>query len=118
MPLIELADVHKTYHLGDSVVRALDGVSLRIEAGEFCAIIGPSGSGKSTLMHILGCLDTPRCGTSASTHTSPEVWSPYRSRGSWAGAIPPAAMECMGTRNPGRNAHAFRSGGAERVTVP
>ncbi len=63
MALIELANVRKTYHLGDSVVHALAGVSLQIAAGEFCAIIGPSGSGKSTLMNILGCLDTPTSGT-------------------------------------------------------
>ena len=59
MPLLELRDIHKTYHLGGETIRALDGVSLDIGSGEFISIIGPSGSGKSTLMHILGCLDTP-----------------------------------------------------------
>ena len=63
MALIELANVSKTYQLGDSLVHALVDASLQIDAGEFCAIIGPSGSGKSTLMHILGCLDTPTSGT-------------------------------------------------------
>lgn len=63
MALLELRDIHKTYHLGGEVIRALDGVSLDINAGEFMSIIGPSGSGKSTLMHILGCLDSPTSGT-------------------------------------------------------
>ncbi len=63
MALLELRDVHKTYHLGGEEIRALDGVSMDIEAGEFISIIGPSGSGKSTLMHILGCLDSPSRGT-------------------------------------------------------
>ncbi len=63
MPLLELRDIHKTYHLGGETIRALDGVSLDIGSGEFISIIGPSGSGKSTLMHILGCLDTPTSGT-------------------------------------------------------
>jgi putative ABC transport system ATP-binding protein len=63
MALLELRDVTKVYHLGGEEIRALDGVSLDIETGEFISIIGPSGSGKSTLMHILGCLDSPTSGT-------------------------------------------------------
>jgi putative ABC transport system ATP-binding protein len=63
MPLVELRNVSKIYKLGEEEIRALDDVSLDIEAGEFISIIGPSGSGKSTLMHILGCLDTPTLGT-------------------------------------------------------
>lgn len=63
MALLELRDVNKIYHLGGEEIRALDGVSLDINDGEFCSIIGPSGSGKSTLMHILGCLDSPTSGT-------------------------------------------------------
>ena len=63
MALIELRNVSKIYHLGGEEIRALDDISLDIEAGEFISIIGPSGSGKSTLMHILGCLDSPSKGT-------------------------------------------------------
>jgi len=62
MSLVELRNVSKIYHLGGEEIRALDDVSLDINAGEFISIIGPSGSGKSTLMHILGCLDTPTRG--------------------------------------------------------
>ena len=61
--LIELKDVYKIYGEGlESEVRALDGVSLSIEKGEFCAIVGQSGSGKSTMMNVLGCLDLPTRG--------------------------------------------------------
>jgi putative ABC transport system ATP-binding protein len=63
MPLVELRNVSKIYRLGDEEIRALDDITLDIEAGEFISIIGPSGSGKSTLMHILGCLDSPSKGT-------------------------------------------------------
>src|SRR5689334_25393 len=63
MPLVELRNVSKIYRLGGEEIRALDDVTLDIDAGEFMSIIGPSGSGKSTLMHILGCLDSPSRGT-------------------------------------------------------
>ena len=61
--MVEVRNVSKIYRLGGEEIRALDDVSLDIEAGQFMSIIGPSGSGKSTLMHILGCLDTPSEGT-------------------------------------------------------
>ena len=61
--LIEFDGVCKYYYMGDTVVKALDHVSMRIEKGEFVAIVGQSGSGKSTCMNIIGCLDVPTAGT-------------------------------------------------------
>jgi len=61
--MIEIENITKVYQMGETAVRALDGVSLKIEDGEWAAITGPSGSGKSTLMAILGCLDSPTSGS-------------------------------------------------------
>jgi putative ABC transport system ATP-binding protein len=62
-PLIELQNVSRIYDLGHVQVKALQGVDLNVQSGEFLAIVGPSGSGKSTLMNIVGCLDRPTGGT-------------------------------------------------------
>lgn len=61
--LVELTDVFKIYQMGDTQVRALDGVTMSIDKGEFVAIVGSSGSGKSTCMNIIGCLDVPSEGS-------------------------------------------------------
>ena len=61
--IIEIADIKKFYYVGAEVVKALQGVDLSIQKGEYVAIMGPSGSGKSTLMNIIGALDTPTGGS-------------------------------------------------------
>jgi len=63
MALIETDHLEKRYEVGDSIVHALDKVSLQIQRGEFVAVMGPSGSGKSTFMNVIGCLDEPTEGT-------------------------------------------------------
>jgi putative ABC transport system ATP-binding protein len=63
LPVIRLADIHKTYHTGEVDVKAVQGVTLDIHKGEFVALMGASGSGKSTMMNIIGCLDRATKGT-------------------------------------------------------
>ena len=60
--LLEIKNLHRHYQMGETEVRALNGVSLQIEHGEFVAIMGASGSGKSTLLNVIGCLDVPSSG--------------------------------------------------------
>lgn len=62
-PLVRAVDLVREYRLGDELVRALDGLDLTLDGGQFASVVGPSGAGKSTLLHILGALDTPTSGT-------------------------------------------------------
>ena len=61
-PIIQISDLTRFYQMGDTTVKALDGVTFHIHKNEYLAIMGPSGSGKSTLMNMIGCLDTPSSG--------------------------------------------------------
>src|SRR5215471_13365871 len=60
--MIDLAEIHRDFQVGDQIVHALDDVNLRVASGEYLSIMGPSGSGKSTLLNVLGLLDRPTCG--------------------------------------------------------
>ena len=61
--MIQIDNMTKLYQMGETVVRALDGVDLHVRQGEFLSITGASGSGKSTIMDLIGCLDRPTAGT-------------------------------------------------------
>ena len=80
--MLELSDIALDYPMGESIVRALDRVALRIERGERLAILGPSGSGKSSLLHVLGCLLTPSAGS-------------YRLEGEEVGALDRDALSAL-----------------------
>jgi putative ABC transport system ATP-binding protein len=107
--LIELAAVERTFAAGESEVRALRGVDLRIDRGEFVAIMGSSGSGKSTLLHLLGCLDRPTRGT-------------YRLAGRDVGALAPDELATLRNREIGFVFQSFnlipRTSALENVELP
>lgn len=62
-PLVKAVDLVREYQMGDQLVRALDGLDLTLDGGQFASVVGPSGAGKSTLLHVLGALDAPTSGT-------------------------------------------------------
>ena len=62
-PLVKAVDLVREYQMGDQLVRALDGLDLTLDGGQFASVVGPSGAGKSTLLHVLGALDSPTSGT-------------------------------------------------------
>ncbi len=84
-PMLEITDIHKSYHVGPTEVKVLKGINLTVAAGELLAVIGPSGSGKSTLMHMLGLLEKPDTGAyliegSKVTYDDDRVLSTLRNR--------------------------------------
>ena len=107
--MIELQEIRRVYRKGVEEVRALDGVSLTVERGEFVAIMGPSGSGKSTLMNIVGLLDRPDQGS-------------YRLEGRDVGALSPAALATLRNERIGFVFQAFhllaRTSAVENVELP
>ncbi|MGH7554701.1 MAG: ABC transporter ATP-binding protein [Longimicrobiales bacterium] len=107
--MIELMDLRRTYRKGVDEIRALDGVSLTIEQGEFVAIMGPSGSGKSTLMNVVGLLDRPDSGT-------------YRLEGKEVGALSPDELATIRNERIGFVFQAFhllpKTTAVENVELP
>jgi putative ABC transport system ATP-binding protein len=77
MSIVRVQDVHKVYPLGQTEVKAVNGVSFEIERGDFISIAGPSGSGKSTILNLIGCIDTP---TSGSVEIDGEITSGLKDR--------------------------------------
>ncbi|WP_207478143.1 ABC transporter ATP-binding protein [Arenibaculum pallidiluteum] len=108
-PLIEFQSLSRVFGAGAAAVRALDAVDMRIDEGEFIAIMGPSGSGKSTAMNILGCLDTPSSGA-------------YRFKGVEIGRLDPARRALLRRRFIGFVFQGFnllpRTSAVENVELP
>jgi putative ABC transport system ATP-binding protein len=108
-PQIELAGIERVFHLGDSVVHALAGIDLAVDAGEYLSVMGPSGSGKSTLLNVLGLLDSPTAGT-------------YRLEGTDVTTLSPAEQARVRSRRIGFVFQSFhlvpRLTAAENIALP